>query len=56
MVKNLPTNRRHKRHRFDYWVGKISWWRVWQPIPVFLFGKAHGGGAWPAVVHRVTKN
>ena len=34
--------RRHKRHRFDPWVGKIPWRRKWQPIPVFLPGKFHG--------------
>ena len=28
--------RRHKRHRFQSWVGKISWKRKWQPISVFL--------------------
>ena len=27
--------RRHKRHRFDPWIGRIPW-RVWQPTPVFL--------------------
>ena len=26
--------RRHKRHRFDPWVGKISWRKAWQPTPV----------------------
>ena len=34
--------RRHKRHRFDRWVGKILWSRKWQPTPVFLPGKFHG--------------
>ena len=28
--------RRHKRCRFDPWVGKIPWRREWQPTPVFL--------------------
>ena len=27
--------RRHKTHRFNSWVGKISWRREWQPTPVF---------------------
>ena len=31
-----------KRHRFDPWVGKISWRRAWQPTPVFLPGESHG--------------
>ena len=34
--------RRHKRHGFDPWVGKIPWRRKWQPDPVFLPGKFHG--------------
>jgi hypothetical protein len=29
--------------RFDPWVGKILWRRKWQPTPVFLPGKSHGG-------------
>ena len=33
--------RRHKRHGFDPWVGKIPWMRSWQPTPVFLPGKFH---------------
>ena len=31
-----------RRHRFNSWVGKISWVRKWQPTPVFLPGKSHG--------------
>ena len=27
---------------FSPWVGKITWRRKWQPIPVFLPGKFHG--------------
>ena len=34
--------RRHKRHRFNPWVGKIPWRRAWQPTPVFLPGEFHG--------------
>ena len=33
--------RRHKRCRFDPWVGKISWRREWQHTPVFLPGEFH---------------
>ena len=47
--------RRHKRHGFNPWVGKISWSRKWKPIPVFLLEKSHGGGAWKAAVHGVAK-
>ena len=34
--------RRHKRHGFDPWVGKIPWRRKQQPTPVFLPGEPHG--------------
>ena len=34
--------RRHKRHRFYPWVGKIPWRRKWQPTPVFFPGEFHG--------------
>ena len=36
------TCRRHKRHEFDPWVGKIPWRRAWQPAPQFLPGESHG--------------
>ena len=34
--------KRHRRHRFDPWVGKIPWRRKWQPTPVFWPRKSHG--------------
>ena len=34
--------RRHKRRKFDPWVGKIPWRRAWQPTAVFLPGESHG--------------
>ena len=34
--------RRHRRCRFDPWVGKIPWRRKRQPTPIFLPGKPHG--------------
>ena len=48
--------RRHKRCRFDPWVGKIPWRRAWQPTPVFLPGESHGQGSWQATVHRISKS
>ena len=33
--------RRHKRLRFDPWVWKIPWRRIWPPTPVFLSGESH---------------
>ena len=39
-----PTHqcRRHKRHGFHPWVGKIPWRRKWQPTAVFLPEGSHG--------------
>ena len=34
--------RRHKRHRFDPWVGKILCRRTWQHTPVFMPGESRG--------------
>ena len=33
--------RRHKRHAFDPWIGKIPWKKTQQPTPVFLPGESH---------------
>jgi len=43
MVKNPPaTTGNIMRHRFDPWVGRISWRRAWQPTLVVLPGESHG--------------
>ena len=34
---------------------KIPWRRKWQPSPVFLSRKSHGG-AWQTTVHKVAKS
>ena len=34
--------RRHKRHRFDPWAGKILSNGAWKPPPGFLPGGSHG--------------
>ena len=34
--------RRHRRHGFNPWVGKIPCRRNWKPTPVFLPGKSQG--------------
>ena len=51
--------RRHKRRRFDPWVGKFPGRRVWQPIPGSLPEESHGRrnpvGCSPSG-HRVTKS
>ena len=41
-VRNRLQCKRHRRHRFDTWVGKIPWRRKWQPILVFLPEQSHG--------------
>ena len=43
--------RRHKRCRFDPWLGKILWRRAQQPTPVFL-----PGGLLSVVFQRVGQN
>ena len=57
VVKTLPVNaRRHKRLRFDPWIGKIPWRRAWKPTPEFLPGESMDRGAWWAMVHRVAES
>jgi len=34
--------RRHSRHGFNPWVGKIPSRREWQPTPVFMPRESHG--------------
>ena len=49
--------RRHKRFRFDPWVGKIPWRRAQKPTPLFSPGESHGQRTLEScVVHRVTKS
>ena len=52
--------KRHKRHRFDPWVGKIPWRRAGQPTPIFLPGESHGqsnlAGYSPVASQRVGHN
>ena len=48
--------RRHKRQRFNPWVGKIPWRRKRQPTPVFLPGKSHGQRNWWATVRWGSQN
>ena len=45
VIKNLPPNAGHMRHRLDPWVGEIPWRRAWQPTPVFLPGESRGQGS-----------
>ena len=34
-------SRKHRRCRFNPWVGTIPWRKTWQPTPVFLPGESH---------------
>ena len=40
--KSICQCRRHKRCRFNPWVGKITWRRAQQPTLLFLPGEFHG--------------
>ena len=46
LVKNPPASAGDIRDTGsgwrDPWVGKIPWWRAWQPIPIFLPRVSHG--------------
>jgi len=39
------------RCKFNPWVRKISWRRIWQPTLVFFLGNPMNSGAWQATVH-----
>ena len=58
VVRNLPAwqCRSRTRHRFDPWVGKISWRRPRQPTSVFFPGESHGQRSLVATVHGVAKS
>ena len=32
--------RRHNRHGFNHWTGKIPWRRAWRPTPIFFPGES----------------
>ena len=49
-------SKKHKRRRFDPWIEKIPWRRVWQSTPVFLPGESHRERSLQATVHRVAKS
>ena len=48
--------RRHKRCRFDPWVGKIPWRRHGNPLQSSCLENPVDRGAWQATVHRVTQS
>ena len=54
--KSAHKCRRHKRWRFDPWVGKIPWRRAWQPTPYSCLENPMDRGAWLATAHKVTQS
>ena len=48
--------RRHKRDRFDPWIGKIPWRRAWQPLQYSCLENPMDRGAWRARVHGIAKS
>ena len=48
--------KRHKRHRFDPWVGKIAGERNCNPLQYSCLENPMGRGAWQATVHGVEKS
>ena len=48
--------RRHRRLRLDPWVGKIRWWRAWQPSPMSCLENSMDKKALWATVYWVTKS
>ena len=48
--------RRHNRHGFDPWVGRIPWRRKWHPLQYSFLGNPKDRGAWRATVHGVAES
>ena len=48
--------RRHKRHGFNPWVGKIPWRRHGNPLQYSCLGNTINRGAWQATVHSVAES
>ena len=44
-----------RRPGFDPHIGKIPWWRNWQPLQHFCLENPTGRGAWLATVYRVAE-
>ena len=48
--------RRHKRCRFNPWVGKVTWEGNGSPLQYSCLENPMDRGVWWAIVHRVTKS
>ena len=51
-----PQYRRHRRCRFNPWVGKIPWRRKWQPTPYSCLKNPIDRGAWQSTVQWVAES
>ena len=47
---------KHRRCRFNSWVGKIPWRKSWQTLQYSCLENPLDRGAWWATVHRVSKS
>ena len=56
VVKSPPANGEDVRLRFDPWVRKIPWRRVWQPTPYSCLENPVDRGAWRAIAYRFAKS
>ena len=55
--KNPPAKcRKHKKCRFNHWVGKVPWRRKCNPFHYSCLENSMDRGAWQTIAHRVTKN
>jgi len=52
VVKNLPAV---QRCRFNPWIGKIPWSRIWKLLQYSCLENPIDRGAWQATVHGVTE-
>ena len=48
-------SRRHKRHGFNPWVGKIPWLGIGNPHQYFCLENSMERGTWRAMLHGVTQ-
>lgn len=55
VVRSPYQGRRHRRHGFNLWTGKIPWQTAWQPTPLCLPGEPHRG-AWRATAQKVAES
>ena len=47
---------RCRRHRYNPWVRKIAWRKMWKPLQYHCLENPMDRGAWWAMVHRIAKS